>query len=111
MVQCALKTSILTLEEELVNDSSISRRVFVGAALSSSALAPRKLRGDANGRISIGLIGAGGRGQYNLREIQKCTGANAAVTAICDVYRPNRERAVEFASKAWGSAAPDCRPS
>lgn len=73
----------------------LSRRVFVGAAAASLS---------ANDRISIGMIGVGGRGTADMNEIRKCTGLNVAVTAVCDVYRPNRERAVAAAAKAWGAA-------
>ncbi|MCC6862055.1 MAG: Gfo/Idh/MocA family oxidoreductase [Bryobacterales bacterium] len=75
-------------------ESSISRRAWVASA-ASIPLA----RGAANDRVSVGVIGAGGRGQYLMRELEKCS--HAAVTAVCDVYRPNRERAVETAAKVW----------
>jgi predicted dehydrogenase len=75
---------------------SISRRTFVAAAAASA--------GAATDRIAIGMIGTGGRGQYLLGEIQKCTALNAAVTMVCDVYRPNRERAAALAAKHWGAA-------
>jgi len=65
----------------------------------ASAVSAPVLRSAANDRVSLGLIGAGGRGQYLLRELEKCS--HAAVTSICDVYRPNRERAVEMAAKVW----------
>ena len=75
----------------------VSRRSIL-AATTLSALS--RARG-ANDRIAVGLIGVGGRGTYNLQEIKKCT-SNVAVTAICDVYRQNRERAAALASEAWG---------
>lgn len=76
----------------------LSRRALVGAALTSSLAHGRS----ANDRISIGIIGAGGRGSALMRDVQQCKDLNAAITAVCDVYRPNRERAVEFAAKVWG---------
>ncbi len=77
----------------------MTRRAFVGAA----GAAVSSLARDVNGRIAIGVIGAGNRGQALMREIEKCSGANAAVVAVCDVYRPNRERAAETAARVWGT--------
>jgi len=77
----------------------VSRRAFVGAAVSSSLARP----GSAGDRISIGIIGVGGRGQFHVRDLEKLPD-QAAVTAICDVYRPNREQAAAMAAKTWGRA-------
>ena len=82
-----------------MNPSDVSRRTFTGAAVACSAAA---IRG-ANDRINIGVIGAGGRGTYNLGEIEKCKDLGVAVTAICDVYRPNRERAAARVEKNFGA--------
>ena len=82
-----------------MNNPVVSRRAFTGAAVASSLA---RVQG-ANERISIGLIGVGGRGQEDLREIAKCKDVNVAVTAVCDVFRPNRERAVSAAEKAFGA--------
>lgn len=75
-----------------------SRRRFLAGALAASAARAHS----ANDRIQIGVIGAGARGAALMREVARARAANAAITAICDVYRPNRERAVEFAAKTWG---------
>jgi predicted dehydrogenase len=56
----------------------------------------------ANDRIQIGVIGAGGRGSELMRQVAQAKYANAVITAICDVYRPNREKAVQFVEKTWG---------
>jgi predicted dehydrogenase len=76
-----------------------TRRAFLGAA--ASAALP--VRG-ANDRLSIGMIGCGGRGRDLLEEIEQCKDLNVAVTAVCDVYRPNLERAAADAGKTWGAA-------
>jgi predicted dehydrogenase len=81
-----------------MHESRMSRRLFVGAAVSSTL----SVGGAANDRISIGIVGAGGRGSYLLREIEKCSDLNVAVTAVCDVYRPNLQRAAETIKKTWG---------
>ena len=52
----------------------------------------------AEGRVTLGVIGAGGRGTYVMTEFQKDMGLR--VGAICDVYEPNLERALGVARKA-----------
>jgi predicted dehydrogenase len=76
---------------------SISRRALMGAV--ASAPLGRVL--GANDRISVGIIGAGGRGTFDMMEVAKAGNSNAAVTAICDVWRPNRERAAALAAKTF----------
>lgn len=78
----------------------LSRRSFVGTAL-PAALAGRAM--GANDRIRLGVIGAGGRGQYLIKEVEKASDLNVAVTAVCDVWRPNREKAAAMAREVWGS--------
>ncbi len=77
--------------------NDLTRRTFLGAALAARA------RG-ANDRISLGIIGAGSRGSALLRDAAACRDLNVAVTALCDIYRPNRERAAEYIAKTWGAA-------
>jgi len=77
--------------------NTLSRRTFLGATLASQA------RG-ANVRLSLGIIGAGGRGSSLLRDVAACKDLNVAVTALCDIYRPNRERAADYIAKTWGTA-------
>jgi predicted dehydrogenase len=76
----------------------LSRRAFAGAAASSLARA-----GSASDRISVGIIGVGSRGQFHVRDLAKLTD-QAAVTGLCDVYRPNRELASAMVAKVWGQA-------
>ena len=53
-------------------------------------------------RITLGVIGSGGRGVFVMGVFQKQMGVHAG--AICDVYEPNLESALSAASKAQGSA-------
>jgi predicted dehydrogenase len=78
--------------------NTVSRRTFLGAAV--AAQSPR----GPNDRLSIGIIGAGGRGSSLLRDVAGCKDLNVAVTALCDIYRPNRERAADYITKTWGAA-------
>jgi predicted dehydrogenase len=86
-------------DSEALVTKSLSRRLFVGAA---GAAAARRVLG-ANDRISVGVIGAGSRGRFDMEEIARCAGLNAAATAVCDVYRPNLESAVLWSSRAFGA--------
>jgi predicted dehydrogenase len=49
----------------------------------------------ANERVSIGLIGAGGRGKYLAAEFKEI---GAPVNAVCDVYEPNLTGGLKVAS-------------
>lgn len=82
--------------------SKITRRGFTGAAL--SAVVVSRVKG-ADDRVRIGVIGTGGRGQYLMKEVEKCRDLNVAVTAVCDIWRPNREKAAAVAKQDWGVEA------
>ncbi len=55
-------------------------------------------------RITLGVIGSGGRGALVMGVFQKSP--DLRVGAICDVYEPNLENALSAASKAQGGTAP-----
>ena len=68
----------------------LSRRSFALAA--SAALESSRVAG-ANDRIAVGVIGCGGRGL--LKEVlQFVRETNCEVTAICDTWRQQREKAL-----------------
>lgn len=86
---------------------AIDRRSFLNrsaAALAGTAISYRRILG-ANERISLGHIGVGSRGSElawiaaRLKDQQ-----NVEMTAVCDLWKQNRERAVEKANKAYGRA-------
>jgi len=87
-----------------------TRRGFIaesaGVALGTLGAAAMARVPGANDRISIGMIGCGGRGSYLMGEIWKNRSKNIQITAICDVWRPNRERAVERIKKWWPGSTP-----
>lgn len=57
----------------------------------------------ANDRIALGVIGAGGQGQGDMRQAFGFSKElNIEVTAICDVWRLNRESAVGAVEKQYG---------
>jgi predicted dehydrogenase len=91
----------------------MGRRAFLGksglwaggAALATTARSYASILG-ANDRISLGHIGVGNRG----RELAQIVGAlkashNVEMTAVCDLWTRNRERAVE-ANRAYHGRAP-----
>jgi predicted dehydrogenase len=83
------------------NENEISRREFLkesalagaGAAV-MGGLAPARVLG-ANDKIRLALLGAGGRGQYDMSLFQK--DPSVEVVAVCDVYGPHREKALKAA--------------
>ena len=78
----------------------VNRRSFIlaGGGLAGGAL----MSAAASDTISLGVIGAGGRGTFVMSTFQKSEGVR--VGAVCDVYEPNLERALSVASKAQGGA-------
>ena len=73
-----------------------NRRMFILAG--SSALAAAGVPFD---QVSLGVIGAGGRGTLVMTTFQR--DPSLRVAAICDVYEPNLERALSAANKAGSS--------
>lgn len=72
-----------------------SGAVAVGAAV--SAASSRRVLG-ANDRIRLGVIGCGGMGTGHIQHFAADDGAfahqtNTAITAVCDVFDPRKERA------------------
>jgi predicted dehydrogenase len=57
----------------------------------------------AEGRVTLGVIGAGSRGTFVMTEFQKDMALR--VGAICDVYEPNLERALGVVRKAQNEPA------
>src|SRR5947199_9183812 len=94
-------------------DSKLNRREFLqkgaavaagGAAMSSSPLSYSRIIG-ANDRISLGHIGVGNRGT----ELDGIVAflkdkKNAEVSAVCDVWTHNLDRAVANNQKYYGKA-------
>jgi len=85
----------------------ISRRSLLAAGaatLSTSALSYGRIVG-SNDRLSIGHIGIGNRGR-DLASIAADLkhGHNLEMTAVCDLWKVNRERAVIAATQEYGRA-------
>ncbi len=91
-------------------ERQISRRTFLdrtaaavaGAAVPMTALSYGRVAG-ANNRIMLGHVGVGNRGRGLEWITAQLSGKmNAEVTAVCDLWKVNRERAVEAGKKYYG---------
>src|SRR6266481_1930456 len=86
------------------SNGDVSRRsiLFAGAAaIGTTALSYGRIVG-ANDRISLGQIGVGNRG----RELASIAAGlknahNVEMTAVCDLWKVNRERAAHAAEQAY----------
>ncbi len=82
----------------------MNRRTFAMGAL--TAFSASRVAG-ANDRIRMGWIGSGGRGRQDLATFLKQPDADPI--AICDLYEPFRDKAIEMAGgrpKAFGDFRP-----
>src|SRR2546429_1679572 len=94
-------------------EETIDRRTFLtksasllagGAAFARTALSYDKILG-ANDRISVCHIGNGSRGgELGWIVSQLKTSQNVEITTVCDLWRLNREKAVEVNAKYYGRA-------
>jgi predicted dehydrogenase len=92
-------------------EKKLTRRTFLNqtasvlagtAMLRTTALSTGRILG-ANDRVSLGHVGIGNRGrglQYILSHLKDTL--NVETTAVCDLWKVNRERAVATAEKTYG---------
>ncbi len=74
-------------------DSLFTRRDVLGGS-TLAILSPALVRGSqANSKISVGLIGSGGRGSYDAAIVN--ADPRARVTALCDLYDDRLEKAAQ----------------
>jgi predicted dehydrogenase len=92
--------------EKLSRRSFLSRsaRALGAASVAGTAVSHSRILG-ANDRISLGHIGIGNRGG----ELQRIVALlkdqhNVEVTAVCDLWKVNREKAAARAEKTYGRA-------
>ncbi|MGO9240769.1 MAG: Gfo/Idh/MocA family protein [Bryobacteraceae bacterium] len=70
----------------------LSRRSLLASASAFTIVAPQSIRGSqANSKLSVGLIGAGGRGSYDAGIVHG--DPRASITALCDLYDDRIETA------------------
>ncbi len=92
-------------------NSDLSRRNFIAttaatAVATSLATLPASARAaGANGRLRVGVIGAGNRGLYSITKtlaILREQGRNVDLVSVADVYSVHRERFVDFVKEKTG---------
>lgn len=84
------------------------RRFLTGIGAAGTVGAASAGGAGAGGQPGIGLIGCGGRGSHLAGVVQSLAGEGEPVriAAVCDIYRPRRERAARrFGAKAYSSAS------
>ncbi len=90
----------------------IDRRSFLGqagvaaigaGALGGTALSYGRILG-ANDRISLGHVGVGRRGTELAGIVARLKAKNVEMTAVCDLWKVNREAAAARAASAYGRA-------
>ncbi|MFQ5503701.1 MAG: Gfo/Idh/MocA family protein [Planctomycetota bacterium] len=88
-------------------NEKLNRRRFLrvsGTGLAAGLVPPGLIGRGAGERIRVGIIGCGGRGGWVLgRLVKHRTEANVTVTALCDVWRPARERMATRVEKSFGT--------
>ena len=88
---------------------SQSTKMAVGAAMATTALSYSRILG-ANDRISLGHIGIGNRGrELDWIASQLKDKHNVEMTAVCDLWSVNRQKAIDANTKYYGRAPRDFR--
>lgn len=77
-----------------MSDFPLDRREFLatGVGLAAAALPRRAGAVGANDRIGLGVVGCGTRGTYIFNEALSAAGNRLEVVALCDVWKPAREK-------------------
>ena len=78
-----------------------TRRTFLAAA--AAAPVAGAWQRSPNDRIRLGQIGCGGRSRDHLMEVTRSR-ENAAIVAVCDVWKLNREQRAADIQRAFGAA-------
>src|SRR5262245_27359845 len=98
------------MEVNMNSSQKINRRSFLNqaaglaagaSAISNTALAYGRML-CANDRISLGHIGVGRRGKELAGIVAKLKEKNVEMTAVCDLWKINREAAAAQATKDYG---------
>jgi predicted dehydrogenase len=70
--------------------NEMSRRGFMNSAGAALSAGPAILPAlGANGKVTVGWIGTGSRGNYVMDMMYKATGQNVEVVAVCDTFQGN----------------------
>src|SRR5262245_10965560 len=91
-----------------MSDNDFSRRGFLGTAATAGLVlgataAPAERAKAPGDRLSVGIVGPGGRGRAVLNSFfQVAKECGAELTAVCDLWSRNRERALQLVKEASG---------
>jgi predicted dehydrogenase len=86
-----------------MSDLSSSRRTFLQASALGLAAVTASRAAGSNDRLSVGIVGPGGRGRGLLSTfLRGCKADNAELTAVCDIWSRSRELGVNMVKKATG---------
>src|SRR5262249_40239440 len=86
-----------------MSDFSPSRRTFLQASALGLAAVTASRAAGSNERLSVGMVGPGGRGRGLLRTfLRGCKADNAELTAVCDIWSRSRELGVNMVKEATG---------
>jgi predicted dehydrogenase len=98
---CLIPQSLIIQEAQMPDKNQLDRRGFLARTARNSlglgmgvALPTSSILG-ADGKIRVGLIGSGGRGQFLL---QTFTDAGAEVCGVSDVYQPHLQDGLQKAA-------------
>ena len=80
-----------------MSENRIGRRDLLRGATVASALSYSRVLG-ANDRVQLGMIGCGSRGQHDAGQFLKA--GKVEITALCDVYSQQIDKAKSFAPAA-----------
>lgn len=89
-------------------EPDLDRRGFLagmGAAAAAVATSTTPILG-ANDKLSIGIVGNGGRGQYLLEELAAADPGGVQIVGLCDVWKPARERFAGLVAGKFAGQAP-----
>jgi predicted dehydrogenase len=89
-----------------MNPQKISRRGFVALSAATAALAAKAAEGKRVEKLSVGIVGPGGRGRGLLSNFfAVATEHQAELTAVCDIWGRNREKAAALVKEKTGREA------
>jgi predicted dehydrogenase len=94
---------IIDRRKFLRQSSTGAAAIGTGVLLTGKSQGARVAKGP-NDQISVGVIGAGGRGQALMKQIHAAAEShNVKITAICDVWKVNREQTAAWVADKFGS--------
>ena len=97
-----MKTSKKINRRSFINQATSTLVVGAGA-ISASASSYNRILG-SNDRISLGHIGVGRRGRELAGIVARLKEKNVEMTAVCDLWKNNREAAAAHTTKDFGKA-------